>query len=602
MGNTRFMSRFGGLFLAAVLSACGGDAQLGGSTTGGGTTGGGTLGGTTGGTTGGDPPPAPVYRAGFLNGSTFNANQIFIADDTLEAGGQSALRVDVVDDSGTRVTGVSATVTFTSDCITAGTSRVVPATSTTANGRIDVTYTAQGCSGTDEVTAIVNVNSVATLQALGELVIQPSEVGAIQFVSATPAAIGMTGSPVPGQSVVQFKVVDQSGGVVANQLVQFSLSTTTGGIKLTPTEARTDATGVVQTIVSSGSRQASVVVTAKTNSPLSGLPIPPGVSDPIAVTTGIPDADSVSISATKLSIDGTCDGEPTTINVRLADRYNNPVPGGQQPLLTTEGGKISGNCVTADPSSPTVEAGVCSVLLNVQNPRPANGRSTVLAYVPGEEVFADLNGNGFFDGSDTFTDLGEVFRDDNENSTFDSGEFFQDDFGSANGAYDGGNGQFDGYICTSPGVGCQTRSKLVGGNIVIVFSTRTLGGSVPFSVDVAPTLGTFDPGGPQLTLTKPKAIATVLVTLKDSNGNPLPTGTTYSLDSTVGSIIDPATQGPFNTNDSSNAANTFAFSLQAPDGTTPDNGLVSARVNIPASACDGERIITVPLFQVAYIP
>jgi len=59
-----------------------------------------------------------------------------------------------------------------------------------------------------------------------------------------------------------------------------------------------------------------------------------------------------------------------------------------------------------------------------QNPRPANGRITVLAYAEGLKQFIDVNGNNAYDvGIDGLLDLGDAYRDDNENGQYDLGEF-----------------------------------------------------------------------------------------------------------------------------------------------------------------------------------
>jgi len=67
---------------------------------------------------------------------------------------------------------------------------------------------------------------------------------------------------------------------------------------------------------------------------------------------------------------------------------------------------------------------LCSVAFISQNPRPANGRITVLAYAEGLKQFIDVNGNNAYDvGIDGLLDLGDAYRDDNENGQYDLGEF-----------------------------------------------------------------------------------------------------------------------------------------------------------------------------------
>jgi hypothetical protein len=56
--------------------------------------------------------------------------------------------------------------------------------------------------------------------------------------------------------------------------------------------------------------------------------------------------------------------------------------------------------------------GECSVRFCAGNPRPADGRVTILAYALGEESFVDSNGNNRYDAGEPFTDLGDPFRND----------------------------------------------------------------------------------------------------------------------------------------------------------------------------------------------
>jgi hypothetical protein len=53
--------------------------------------------------------------------------------------------------------------------------------------------------------------------------------------------------------------------------------------------------------------------------------------------------------------------------------------------------------------------------------KPTDGVATVLAYLPGEESFSDLNGNNVWDAGEPFQDMGQAFRDDNHNGVYDAG-------------------------------------------------------------------------------------------------------------------------------------------------------------------------------------
>src|SRR3546814_1612225 len=81
------------------------------------------------------------------------------------------------------------------------TATITPESPSLTTGRVNVTYTAAGCSGADTVTALVTVDGV-TLTAKETITVQPAELGGLEFVSATPSVIGMAGSPIPSQSIV----------------------------------------------------------------------------------------------------------------------------------------------------------------------------------------------------------------------------------------------------------------------------------------------------------------------------------------------------------------------------------------------------------------
>jgi hypothetical protein len=125
------------------------------------------------------------------------------------------------------------------------------------------------------------------------------------------------------------------------------------------------------------------------------------------------------------------DGPTSNFTFSVADRQGNPVPDGTVVNFVTEGGvMVPPTCVTAGGTSR------CSVELRAQNPRPAGGRVTVLAYVQGEENFVDANFNNRYDPGETFSDLGNAYREDDESGAYSLGEFTVPRAGST--ACDGG--------------------------------------------------------------------------------------------------------------------------------------------------------------------
>lgn len=560
---------------------------------------------------GGGPDPDPVeLRLGAIIDGTFVANTVAIDVTELAAGGQTGLRVDLVDADGLRVQGTSYTAQFFSDCVSAGTSIIDPSTVSNDTGRFDSAYQARGCSGDDLITARIEIDSDTTLVATGTVSVQPAELGSLSWVSSEPSVIGMTGSSIPGISAVTFKLINSTGTPVSGATVDFTLTTVTsaGGARVSPVQSTTNPDGEVQTFVIAGSAQSVVRVTATTSNPVSGSTVSTQ-SENLAISTGLPDADSVTLGPERFSISGRCAGESTGVTMRLADRYNNPVPAGTTVAFYTEGGKVGAQCVTQDPAEDSEsESGVCTSLLNVQSPVPDNARVTVLATAIGEETFSDTNGNGFFDDGDVFSpappfrhaDLSqESFLDANENAQFDAGEFFVDS--NNNQAFDAtGDGEFTGYVCDSPGENCRSDTVLLSDSSVVVFSTE-----VPvlesFEVAVISQPASYDAGQGLLTIS-PGGAVSVTVVVRDTNGNPLTTGTTFELDSNAGSVSTPFTAGPINTNSPVVADNTYRLAVEGVNGPIPTVGRVGLLVNIPSSSCEGDRSIFFRLFSVSYFP
>jgi len=249
-------------------------------------------------------------------------------------------------------------VSFTSGCssLTPATAKIDSPVATIA-GIAQSTYLAQGCEGSDIVTATANTGG-SILSATGTVTVEPAATGSIEFMSATPENISLKGVGGAESSIIVFKVLDENGNAVGNKDVNFSLNTEVGGITLSPTDAKTDSNGLVQTVINSGTVHTSVRVRAD----LVGESIFTQ-SNLLVISTGIPDQDSFSLSASVFNPEAwNIDGTEVTITARLADAFNNPAPDGTAVAFTTEGGSIDDSCVTTK--------GVCSVIWTSQNVRP----------------------------------------------------------------------------------------------------------------------------------------------------------------------------------------------------------------------------------------
>lgn len=434
---------------------------------------------------------------------------------------------------------VPQTVAFSSPCAISG-KAVLTSSVATVNGVANASYRDNGCGADDPITASVSgiVSSAATT-----LTVLPPTAGSIQFVSASPNNItlkGMGGLGRQETSQVTFKVVDNGGNPLGGKIVNFSLSTSVGGISFSNGQTTATATsdlvagltlGQAVITVNSGNISTPVRVQASVAG-ANGTQLTT-LSDELTITTGIPHQSGFTLSPNVLNIEGwDYDGVTATIKVLLSDHFNNPVPDGTAVNFTTSGGRIIGSCSTT--------AGDCSVTLNSQEPRPTNGRVAVLAYAVGEESFTDLNGNGVADNLSEMidvngisTDLGEAYLDYPvsganllPSGSRDANEPFIDFNGS--GAYDGPDGKFNGVLC-SPGFCSSQKSIHVRKQIVMVFSGSfaTITG-LPASIDLDTGSGGVAGGC--------KGPVSVTFYVKDARGNAMPAGTTIDLVTTNGTL------------------------------------------------------------------
>ncbi|WP_288381212.1 hypothetical protein [uncultured Massilia sp.] len=304
---------------------------------------------------------------------------------TLPAFSTVSLNIPVTS-GGSPATSISG-LNMTSLCVGDGTATLVPGTF--ANGIQNATYTNNGClRGRDTITVSIG-NSTQTIG----VDVGAANIGAIQFSgsSVSGSSIVLKGSGGQGRSEaaqITFRVVDQHGNGLPGVGVNFSATTSTGGLAVSPTFASTDSAGNVMTMVSSGTVPTPVRVIAEATR--NGVKIS-GLSDTLTISTGLPIQKFMSMSAEKYNIEGlSYDNETTEITVLLADQYGNPVSDNTAVNFVTEGGAVGtsaqGACVTKD--------GGCTVSLRSQEFRPRNGRVTVLAYLQGIETFTDTNGDG----------------------------------------------------------------------------------------------------------------------------------------------------------------------------------------------------------------
>lgn len=603
------------LLAAGLISGCGGGATFGDTGAGGGD--------------GGGEPSMPVIQIGLLQDGAFQPGVLDIGQSPLAAGGSTGLRINIVDTAnGNALVTDEVSVTFSSLCASGDENALAvidPPQATTTSGTAVATYRAQGCEGTETITAQAVIGGVL-LSASGVIEVSSAQIGSIAFVSATPETIGIrgAGSGLPESSVVSFRVVNSAGGGVPNQTVSFSLNSTVGGIELEPASATavTDTTGLASITVRSGNVHTAVRVTA--TAVREGISVS-SQSGLLTITTGVPDQNSFSLSAECTNIEGLSrDGETTDLTLRAADRFNNPAPDGTPIAFTTEGGAVVGNCSTVD--------GACSVEFRSQNPRPLTfcdtsaadtardceddaessvislngalrgGRATVLATSIGEESFVDADGDGRFDAAsgnspdDSWVDLAEAFRDDDEDGLRDTGgdpsglveeivDFNQ------NGSFDAADGLFNGVLCDPANAQshCSPRTLSVRESITIVMS----GSSPVLRQQIDPTFRngdlligsgvSYDNGTYSIEAGKVGFIGFVI---RDVNRQPMAAGTKVELSAAnAGSVASTSSFTLPCSVDDSAQGNIFGFSIKASDPPDPPedkSGLVELKVTSPS--------------------
>lgn len=292
------------------------------------------------------------------------------------------------------------------------------------------------------------------------------EASSIMFVSATPENITLKGSAKPGgteTSILEFLVTDDKGIFKPNQVVSFSLSNSSaglGGLSLSVNSATTDADGKARTVVTAGTVQTTVAVTASVT--LTGGEVRSATSGQLVISLGLPHAASFSLSLLEHNPDRWFeqDGTKNTATVHMSDRYGVAVEGSRVIFIAETGAQFNspGYCVTN-------VTGGCSLDFVSSGDRPADGRISIMAYTDGEETFTDGNGNGLFDAGEFFPevsagvaryDLGEAFlattqtgrTGSNPSPAFISTTDILIDY-DGDAQYSAANGLFNGLLCSA---------------------------------------------------------------------------------------------------------------------------------------------------------
>jgi len=517
---------------------------------------------------------------------TLNVGALAIAPAILSSGGTASITTTVLNE-GNPFTPVQS-VTFTSPCAAAGKASIGSPV-TTVNGVASTSYVDKGCGGSDTITASTTLAGASSSQT-GVVTVLAAAAGQIAFVSALPQNIAMKSTGGPGRqesSQVLFRVTDRNGNPVSGVSVDFSLTTTAGGLYLTASSATSDPNGHVAAHVNAGIVNTPVRVLASIAGGISSL------SDQLVISTGIPDQNSFTAVPEVYNIecadhDGT---DFTTVTAFVADHFNNPVPDGTAVSFTTEAGAIDASCLTGLKETSLIDGskilqkgvpGQCTIRFICQNPHVSDGRSTVLAYVLGEESFSDdptlLQGvTNQYNAGEPFQDLREPFRYDraitnvqaqsannglNNAVTPIVGEPYIDTDG--NGHFSAGDSRYNGVLRSTSPEASQTVH--VRDAFVLVFSgSRAV--LTPLGLP-AVTLDHCSNGTPFVNLPRVFDIA-----VRDSNptifpgnalpGNILPAGTRIEFILTNGKLLSEPVFIVPNTNDPSSTTWTYRAVIQS---------------------------------------
>lgn len=369
---------------------------------------------------------------------------------SVSTGGTAVVSATVLDESGQPMPD-GTLVNFEVDDPTLGS---VVASSTTASGVAQATFSANAASGIATITATAG----SAVQSLNLDVVGSSvATGSIEFFSATPQVIVIQGAGGDETSEVKFLVKDANGNPIASsETVRLELSGPNGGEYLGSTAGVTaldvgTVNGFASVILHSGAIPGTVTITASVDG--TNLSTSSGV---ISIGGGVPSAGHFSLSTSRFNLEGfRVDGITADITARIADRYGNyNVLEGTSVSYYSECGAIDravalsnqgeGTVVfrtqTPAPQDVTVDPlETCGTRCQEENafiadfegtfgvtitggasqPNPRDGLCTLIAVVEGEEEFTDNDASGGYDSGEPFDDTYDDIHMDMDDDEYD---------------------------------------------------------------------------------------------------------------------------------------------------------------------------------------
>lgn len=340
-----------------------------------------------------------------------------LSSASIESGGSTNVTLKTKD-SISNVFQNNVTVKFSATCGTFDSDSVVSSN----QGDVTTTYSAIDksgnlCQGNQTITATPENRSGG--QQIVTVNIASVKASSVVYTTSGEVQLGASNSGSSSSGQIEFTIF-ANGRPAANKQVEISKVFAPADFSFvslnnkTATTVTSDVNGKVVVNLYPGALPGPVEIKAT----LKSDPNIFALSKDVSVATGRATQNGFSISLSKNVLANTIDGDVSTITARLVDRVGNPVPNGTVVSFVSEGGRVTPNCATQN--------GSCSVDFSTQNPRPADNRVTVIAYVEGDKDYIDKDGDNQFSTGDVFThNIGDFFRDDNENNKYDKnlGEF-----------------------------------------------------------------------------------------------------------------------------------------------------------------------------------
>ncbi|TLX46161.1 hypothetical protein C1E24_15475 [Pseudoalteromonas phenolica] len=183
----------------------------------------------------------------------------------LKAGGSTIITATLRDKETGDLILTPTDVTFSSVCA-ASNETELDSLVKSSNGIATATYRANGCVGTDTITATIEAGGNNAVQTLA-LTVSKAEAQALKFLTDNDGFEQFIALPpgeggAPTLSVVEFQLLDVDTKPIKQKRIDFRLTDSTGAASLTQTTSSTNNEGRAQTTVTSGTVPGPLVVQA----------------------------------------------------------------------------------------------------------------------------------------------------------------------------------------------------------------------------------------------------------------------------------------------------------------------------------------------------